>query len=525
MTIQHTPTAEQQAVIDAVRQSKLSIMVEADAGCTKTSTLEMLARRMAPIPSLAIAFNKKTATELASRLPPHFQVKTMNGLGYGAWQKRVGSKLQLSEYKIGDLIKVVMREHDVRLSTDDWNTVKDLVNDARNAGIVHKAFATQYEGLMPDEPDSWDGLYDWAETRWDLVEIAREVLKLSTEQAMVGVVDFDDMVYCSVLMGGLYATFPFVVIDEAQDLNPLNHLQVAKSARDRLVVMGDQKQGIYAFRGASHDSIERLHALRREWIILPLKTTFRCPKLVVARQQEHAPGYTAAPGNPEGEVYNWLRPRGSEEPIEFNGLAEDSWSWKWVQSLKAPGEKIVVACRNNAPLMGMAFRMIRQGIMPEMLGRDIGKGLIALSKKIAPKDELELPTFAEKVRAWEHEETRKAQEFNKEWLIAGVRDRAECLVAVAETTSAKDVGGLRKAIADLFARAHGEVTLGTGHRLKGLEFPIVLHLDPWHIPSRYALAALEEGDDRQLKQEKNLKYVIETRTQRVFIEASLEDFV
>lgn len=522
------PTAEQQAIIDATKQSKLSIMVEADAGCTKTSTLEMLARRMQSIPSLAIAFNKKTATELQQRLPPHFQVKTMNGLGYGAWQRKVGGKLRLSEYKIGDLIKSVSKEFDAKLSTDDWSTVKDLVNGARQAGLIHKNYAQEYEGLIEDTTDNWVEISEQIEPRFDLIGIAREVLRESTAQALLGEVDFDDMVYCSVLMGGQYAQFPLVVIDEAQDLNPLNHLQVQKSARDRLIVMGDQKQGIYAFRGASHDSIARLRMLRKEWIDLPLHTTFRCPKVVVARQQQHAPGYAAAEHNAEGEFYRWISSDGAkalgQSGLEFNGLKSDTWSYKWLQSLRKPGEKIVIACRNNAPLMGIAFRLIRQGIMPEMLGRDIGKGLIALSKKISPAEAELLPRFAEKVREWQREETRKAKEFNKDHLIAGVIDRAECLIAVAETAKATNVGELRKAIAELFARSNGEVTLGTGHRLKGLEFSIVVHLDPWRIPSRYALLAAEEGDERQLQQEKNLRYVVETRTKRVLVEANLGDF-
>ena len=53
--------------------------------------------------------------------------------------------------------------------------------------------------------------------------------------------------------------------------------------------------------------------------------------------------------------------------------------------------------------------------------------------------------------------------------------------------------------------SRGRVTLSTIHKVKGLEFPTVFLLD-WHLlPSRFAKAAW------QRTQEKNLQYVAITR--------------
>ena len=76
--------------------------------------------------------------------------------------------------------------------------------------------------------------------------------------------------------------------------------------------------------------MESLRKLRQDWIDLPLTLTFRCPKAVVARQQEHAPGYRAAETNAEGQVLH-LRAR------------EDGWTWADIP----PGQTAVL-CRNNA---------------------------------------------------------------------------------------------------------------------------------------------------------------------------------
>ena len=68
------------------------------------------------------------------------------------------------------------------------------------------------------------------------------------------------------------------------------------------------------------------------------------------------------------------------------------------------------------------------------------------------------------------------------------------------------------------------LVLSTIHSAKGLEWDLVLHLDPWRVPSKYARKAAALGDATALAQEWNLKYVCETRTRHTLIEADLADF-
>src|SRR5712692_8017179 len=100
----HTPTAEQQAIIEAARNDTRSILVRAFAGCAKSTTLEMLAKALAPSPSLALAFNKKIALDLEKRFPPHFVIKTLNSLGHSAWSNAIGKRLVLDDKKLGKLV-------------------------------------------------------------------------------------------------------------------------------------------------------------------------------------------------------------------------------------------------------------------------------------------------------------------------------------------------------------------------------------------------------------------------------------
>src|SRR3954468_14773395 len=94
-----TPTAEQSAIIDAAKSTKDSILISALAGAAKTSTLEMICRELPVQPILCLAFNRRIAEEMKTRLPGHVSVKTMNALGHGIWTTAVGKRLVVDTKK------------------------------------------------------------------------------------------------------------------------------------------------------------------------------------------------------------------------------------------------------------------------------------------------------------------------------------------------------------------------------------------------------------------------------------------
>lgn len=509
-----TPTSEQQAIIEAGVNSSVSMMVTAYAGCAKTSTLEMLSRAMPRQPTLSLAFNVKIKKEMEKRLPDHFTIMTLNGLGHRAWQDTIGKRCGVEEKKLGKIVTEVL--NDANASRDFWEPVRNLASLAMQQGLVHNNYANVgRRALLADTPEQWEYLSDMHFI--DLPEngrlLAREVVRRNTAAAFEGVISYDDQIYMSTMFGGAFPKFPLVFVDEAQDLSPLNHIQVQRCAIKRIIVVGDPKQAIYAFRGADSTSMEKLRALRPEWIDLPLTVTFRCPQAVVKRQQIHAPGFTAGDGAPEGQVHSFVSPRG-EEPAK--------WTWGKLDSV-AVGQ-IAILCRNNAPLLKMAFQLIKSGVAPMMLGRDIGKGLVTLARKILPFDDIPAAECLTLISQWEEQESALARAKEQEEKVAAISDRAECLRAVIEFASAKNAGDLRESLEALFDREHGRVILATGHRAKGLEWDTVVHLDPWRVPSKYAKAAASRGDDKQIQQEFNLRYVIETRTKKVFVLANFDDF-
>lgn len=499
----HPPTPEQQAIIDAAVGETLPLMVRAYAGCAKTTTLEFMANSMSVRPSLALAFNVRIKQELEAKFPTHFSVKTMNGLGKAAFDKTIGKRSGVESNKLMTIMKEVVRNEAPGTDQDSFVLTLQLIRRARMLGLV--PFGTPGQGLIPDTEAGWQIVADsiYADPNEMMIYVARLVLKESIRQAYTGVLDFDDQIYMSTLFGGIFPKFPRVFVDEAQDLSPLNHLMVKKSSAGWLGVVGDPKQAIYAFRGADSASMDSLRGLRSDWIDLPLHTTFRCPRLIVARQQDHAPGFLAAGSAPEGEIEDWME--------------KSTWD--------LPEGQLAILCRNNAPLFAMALRIIKRGIGCTLMGGEIGKGLISHAKKLLPDPATPANICEQVISDWMGAEISKARANEKEERVAIIKDKGECLLAVIENGGVRCAGDIAKVLNSMFSKESLRIVLATGHKAKGLEWETVLHLDPWRVPSRYAKRALAEGNPAPFEQDMNLRYVIETRAKKKLILANLEGFL
>jgi len=515
-----TPTPEQEAIVSATEKTSQSLMIQAYAGCAKTTTLELASKKI-KVPALALAFNVSIKQELAKRFPANFSVQTMNGLGFASLMRALPAVSfdKPDNKKLGKIITEVVKDSKIELAEYQFDLLRELTRKAMNEGIVPRDEGAK--PLLPDTEESWIFLCDEIGMSEDdrnlLIPLAWQSLEASNQAVLQGKISFDDQVYYSACIKAKFPQFPVLMVDEAQDLSPLNHSMLLQAMRPdgRLIACGDAKQAIYAFRGADSDSIGKIEKLRRDWINLPLATTFRCPKLVVARQQSHAPGFKAWEECKEG-IYEKLGAQSFED--------EEGWTLRDLFA-KLPSEDASIAflCRNNAPLLGMAFKLIRQRIGVSMLGRDIGQGLIILSRKLFPDNSTGLAEMEGKLQEWEDEEIFAAGDNDDK--IESARDKAESLRAVMGFTGINSAKDLREALHALFSREDGRIQLGSIHRSKGLEWDVMVHLDPWRIPSKQAKEAAKRGDERALQQEMNLKYVCETRTKNVLIEANYKEFL
>lgn len=488
-------TLEQEQILSSAT-SVDSMMIGALAGTGKSSTLEMLAPRIRQ-PALALAFNVGIARALDQRLPAHFTARTLNSLGHGAWIRANPQVLAWEKpdtRKLGKICTEIVR---AERKSWLWEDLMAAAKAGMNAGLLPSG---EGDGLVEDTLEVWRRIAPEIDDDdiEEISELAREVLRRSIQMARQGRISFDDQVYCSALLGGQFPKYPVIFGDEVQDWSPLNLRMIEQTLRigGRLVLVGDQNQSIYLFRGADPESMTRARRLALAWTDLPLTMTFRCPRLIVERQHWHVPTYRAHEANREGRFESW-----------------QEWG---PQRLREAGYPTVL-CRNTGPLLKLAFRLLRAGVGCSVAGRDIGRSLIALSRKISKDDEQAASSVMKAIVDWRGKQIELAIAADQVERVESISDRAEALQAVLESSGAQTAGDLRQLLEQLFAREGGLVRLSTIHRAKGLEWEGVLHLDPWRLPSKWARRA----GGAALAQEKNLKYVCETRTKELLVEADM----
>lgn len=162
-----------------------------------------------------------------------------------------------------------------------------------------------------------------------------------------------------------------------------------------------------------------------------------------------------------------------------------------------------ILCRNGAPLISFAFGLWKRSIPFVVIGRSIPSSVLFTIELTCGHS----PVWADVQLKLERAKTRdvaRAKDKNRLAFAASLEDRYDCaLHFVAGCTSITD---LKSKLKEFFAPPTGpHLQLSTGHKAKGLEWETVFILDRGLIPSPYA------SQDWQLKQERNLLYVMATR--------------
>jgi len=454
-------TDEQLAILSAATETSDNLMLNALAGTGKTSTLELVERAVKAKPILYLVFNKKNADEATERMLSTTTVRTFNSLGHRIWAQTQSKVLRLNAKKSGDILRELIKESPSRSQSELWDSYHEVVAGvglAKALGYVPqgkypnaKRLLTQnrFHSLLDERPDDLTS---------DLIDA---VLSRSISQAYDGLIDYNDQIYMPALFGGTFPRFPLVLVDEYQDLSPVNHAMLERLVKNRLIGVGDPFQNIYGFRGAKAGGMSEA-TTHYSMVPFPLSISFRCPSAIVEHVHWRVPHFRAL--NLGGEVHAPSRMVAS-----------------------SIGDNVTIICRNNAPLFALAFRLLGAGHSVSVVGSDLGPKLIGIMKKLGP-EELSYGQTLSAIDDWLEEKlSREAK---------NCEDMAECMRIFANTSK----GSLCTAIAyaeHLFKQS-GSINLLTGHKAKGLEFDDVIHLDPHLLtPS---------------EQDANLSYVISTRS-------------
>lgn len=495
------PSLQQESFFEWVQTGSGSCVLEAVAGAGKTSTLVKALNMMYGSVFFG-AYNKKIAEEIKARAASSSAViSTMHAAGFAAW-RRAPRFVKVD----GDKCKLIFRAACVRNMqySKFMPPVLQLVSLAKQNGFGLANFPSMKSRT------AWMNLVDMydvetfdEDTQIDntdlILKLALKTLEASIEQNMK-TIDFDDMIYAPLYHGCSIDKYDWVLVDEAQDTNGTRRELALKMMHEksRMVVVGDSRQAIYQFQGASSNAMD-LIASAVNAVKMPLTTTFRCPKSVVELAHTWVSHIQADAKAPEGLVRS-------------ANIAD-------LKLEVAPGD--VVLCRYNAPLLKYVYQLIAAGIAAKIEGREIGNGIKALAGRWKVKS---LDALVDKVDAFRDRETAKYRAKDQEAKAVAIEDKVACLMVMVERVRSinpdtKDpVFAINAEVDKIFSDDPNVkvVMLSSIHRSKGREWKKVVWLQT--APNKRAKLAW------QVEAEANLNYVACTRSMHelVLIDISSE---
>ena len=521
---QFTPTSspQQLGIFDFVKHGRGSAIAISVAGSGKTTTLvgkaDERGRTLLPGAvdfmrgSIAlVAYGARNGGDFDAKLNARGigwkQVSrgTAHSFGWKAWRGANKDREILIDEKqkwnriLGEL-KVPEHLH---------SFVKSLVSLAKQRAVGTYVCA--------DRPSTWDSIVEHFDLAYELadettgsdvsallpegIQWARKCLDLSVAIGRE-IVDYDDMIYMVLKSNCRVWENDWLLVDEAQDTNPARRALYRKMLKrnGRAIFVGDPHQAIFGFTGADNDSLE---LIKNQFgcCELPLTVSFRCPQKVVELARTWVGHITAHESNSAGTVKH----------ISYAELLAKK------SELRAAD---AILCRNTKPLVSLAFTLIRHGVACHVEGKEIGLGLLALTKKWKL---VKLEALKDRLSNFLVAEVKKLFAKGKEEKVSSLEDRVGTVMVIADSLEpGSTVRDLQDRIMTMFAdtpdgQRADTLTLCTVHKSKGMEWKRVYLLGR----NKY-MGGTTCRQEWQTIQERNLCYVAVTRSMDTLIEVDAE---
>lgn len=275
-----TPTDEQLAIEGAFKENRFTT-IQAKSGSGKTSTLYMLANGTED-KILYLAFNKSMAEEARRKMPDNVECRTLHSICYqqldqslrhkltrpeGAYVNVAGTGNEIAKkFKINNLIdkngKTLLTRAMIGLMVKQTVGKFEFSDDAH---LGRKHFPTVYLPDLKRKNINENKLIT------EVVTYAKQLWRERIDPKSETIMTHDTYVKLFELSGKDLG-YDIIFGDEFQDVNPafLSILRNAKAAK-RIVVVGDEFQSIYQFRGSQN----MMKETSTYGVELPLTACFR----------------------------------------------------------------------------------------------------------------------------------------------------------------------------------------------------------------------------------------------------------
>ena len=255
----------------AVEDIEGAVLVTAGAGTGKTRVLthriEHLIRYkgISPYHILAITFTNKAAQEMKDRLA----IMLPSGVGAGVWASTFHSMCVSMLRKFAEIIGYA-KTFSIYAEAEKERVIKKIVEDKNFGGEDKKALikeicyvisSAKNDGLSPNEYFEQNDYKNNSEEIHTVYTAYEEELKKSNA------FDFDDLLVktlelltCKINFTAreyYQEKFRYIHVDEFQDTNKIQYqlLKVLTAKHKNVMVVGDEDQSIYGWRGANVQNI------------------------------------------------------------------------------------------------------------------------------------------------------------------------------------------------------------------------------------------------------------------------------
>jgi hypothetical protein len=468
-----TPTGEQDAVVDAYLLGQ-HLVVEAGAGTGKTSTLRMLAESRPRRRGVYVAYNKAIADEAAGKFPASVECRTAHSFAYRAIGRDYAHRLTGGYGKGGG---------SARLPSSEVARVLGLRGERLGERFVSAAALARIAG------ETVDRFCRSADLKLDAahVPVGAGLEQAAADLAAV-VLPAAEQIWADLLwtQGRLWFTHDhylkiwsllgpvlpadYVMLDEAQDANPVIASIVAAQEHAQLVYVGDRAQAIYGWRGAV-DAMAGFDGIR-----LQLTRSFRFGSAVAC------------------EANRWLDMLDAD--LRLVGHDPITSSVGWVDRPRA------ILCRTNGGAFSAVMDELDAGRKVALTGegKDIQRFAWA-AKSLMDGKGCDLPELAA-FKTW-----AELQQYVDE------EPSAKDLQVMVKMVNRYGASTIINTIKRLTPERRAEVTVSTAHKAKGLEWSSV------RIGGDFAPP--KEGDKAD-RAELMLAYVAVTRAQERLDRGSLD---
>ncbi|GAA4059625.1 UvrD-helicase domain-containing protein [Actinomadura miaoliensis] len=479
-----TPTEEQAAIGSAYLRGE-RLVVKALAGSGKTSTLRYLAELTPRTGAVYIAYNKAIQTDAARSFPGNVLCRTAHALAFAEVGYRLADKLRRPRQRARDVARILGIDCRVitvnalgHAAAVDVPQLARLVLDTV-ARFCHSAdysltlrHVPTVTGLGEEgQEDVAAQVVEWAREAWADLCAPHGVLRL----------DHDHYLKMWQLARPVLAT-DVIYLDEAQDANPVIADVVGRQEHAQLILVGDQHQQLYGWRGA-RDAMSAFDGTR-----LSLTKSFRFGPAIAAQANE------------------WLAALGSDLRVVGHDPIASTVG-------PVPLERAdAVLCRTNAGAIGQAIAAEDRGLRAAITG---GAGDLAALARAAAE-------LQDSGKTW-HPEFAAFTSWSEVIEYATSEAASENLATLVNLIVTYGPDEILRIVDALAAREDdADIVISTGHKAKGREWPVVLigpdfKPQPRRDPLSGKLVTPEMTDEARM-----LAYVAVTRARHHLDPAGLD---